>query len=246
MLISQLCWILLPFVLHIQEGCEAVPHRATVYVQLVESKRMWSWNKLFPVHVEAKDGEKIIVSPSEMENCPGVPSVCDIQLNQMPSSDFTVLSDVVTMFRWSRHCFVQNKAFLLHLFCLASRWEFLNTELFLFTILVLLCSVDFSKPVRSASTCYRVQLEPVKSGKAQIVLSWWDIDMDPSGTINCTMAPYWVKPSSAFQVKYWALRYCHQMNSSNYFKVLLGILNSSLVNCIETLLMFYALEGDKS
>uniref|UniRef100_A0A8C9FR89 Protein arginine N-methyltransferase domain-containing protein n=2 Tax=Pavo cristatus TaxID=9049 RepID=A0A8C9FR89_PAVCR len=145
----------------VQEGCEAVPHRATVYVQLVESKRMWSWNKLFPVHVEAEDGEKIIVSPSEMENCPGVPSVCDIQLNQMPSSDFTILSDVVTMF-----------------------------------------SVDFSKPVRSASTCYRVQLEPVKSGKAQIVLSWWDIDMDPSGTINCTMAPYWVKPTSAFQVKY--------------------------------------------
>ncbi|XP_009467501.1 PREDICTED: protein arginine N-methyltransferase 7 isoform X2 [Nipponia nippon] len=142
----------------VQEGCEAVPHRATVYVQLVESKRMWSWNKLFPVHVEAEDGEKVIVSPSEMENCPGVPSVCDIQLNQMPSSDFTILSDVVTMF-----------------------------------------SVDFSKPVRSASTYYRVQLEPVKSGKAQIVLSWWDIDMDPSGTINCTMAPYWVKSTSAFQ-----------------------------------------------
>ncbi|NWW70423.1 ANM7 methyltransferase, partial [Climacteris rufus] len=142
----------------VQEGCEAVPHRATVYVQLVESKRMWSWKKLFPVHVEAEDGEKIIVPPSEMENCPGVSSVCDIQLNQMPSSDFTALSDVVTMF-----------------------------------------SVDFSKPVQSASTCYRVQLEPVKSGKAQVVLSWWDIDMDPSGTINCTMAPYWVKPTSALQ-----------------------------------------------
>ncbi|NXP18357.1 ANM7 methyltransferase, partial [Scytalopus superciliaris] len=142
----------------VQEGCEAVPHRATVYVQLVESKRMWSWNKLFPIHVEAEDGEKIIVPPSEMENCPGLPSVCDIQLNQMPSSDFTALSDVVTMF-----------------------------------------SVDFSKPVQSASTCYRVQLEPVKSGKAQIVLSWWDIDMDPSGMINCSMAPYWVKPTSNLQ-----------------------------------------------
>ncbi|NWV59742.1 ANM7 methyltransferase, partial [Malurus elegans] len=142
----------------VQEGCEAVPHRATVYVQLVESKRMWSWKKLFPVRVEAEDGEKILVPPSEMENCPGVPSVCDIQLNQMPSSDFTTLSDVVTMF-----------------------------------------SVDFSKPVQSASTYYRVQLEPVKSGKAQIVLSWWDIDMDPSGMINCTMAPYWVNPTSALQ-----------------------------------------------
>lgn len=64
------------------------------------------------------------------------------------------------------------------------------------------CSVDFSKPVQSASTYYRVQLEPVKSGKAQIVLSWWDIDMDPLGMINCTMAPYWVKPTSPLQVKY--------------------------------------------
>ncbi|XP_017679943.1 PREDICTED: protein arginine N-methyltransferase 7 [Lepidothrix coronata] len=142
----------------VQEGCEAVPHRATVYVQLVESKRMWAWNKLFPIHVEAEDGEKIIVPPSEMENCPGVPSVCDIQLNQVPSSDFTALSDVLTMF-----------------------------------------SVDFSKPVQSASTSYRVQLEPVRSGKAQIVLSWWDIVMDPSGMINCTMAPYWVNPTSALQ-----------------------------------------------
>lgn len=64
------------------------------------------------------------------------------------------------------------------------------------------CSVAFSKPVQSASTYYRVQLEPVKSGKAQIVLSWWDIDMDPLGMINCTMAPYWVKPASPLQVKY--------------------------------------------
>uniref|UniRef100_A0A8C5TVJ9 Protein arginine N-methyltransferase n=1 Tax=Malurus cyaneus samueli TaxID=2593467 RepID=A0A8C5TVJ9_9PASS len=142
----------------VQEGCEAVPHRARVYVQLVESKRMWSWKKLFPVRVEAEDGEKILVPPSEMENCPGVPSVCDIQLNQVPSSDFTTLSDVVTMF-----------------------------------------SVDFSKPVQSASTYYRVQLEPVKSGKAQIVLSWWDIDMDPSGMINCTMAPYWALYINPFQ-----------------------------------------------
>ncbi|NXS52830.1 ANM7 methyltransferase, partial [Brachypteracias leptosomus] len=142
----------------VQAGCEAVPHRATVYVQLVESNRMWAWNKLFPVRVKAEDGEKIIVAPSEMENCPGVPSVCDIQLNQMPSRDFTVLSDATAMFR-----------------------------------------VEFSKPVRSASTCYRVPLEPVRSGKAQIVLSWWDLDMDPFGRINCTMAPYWIKPNSAFQ-----------------------------------------------
>ncbi|XP_067407765.1 protein arginine N-methyltransferase 7 isoform X2 [Emydura macquarii macquarii] len=139
----------------VQEGCEAVPHRARVYAQLVESKRMWSWNKLFPIHVQAEDDEKIIVFPSEMENCPGVSSVHDIQLNQVPCSDFTILSNVVTMF-----------------------------------------SVDFSKQVNSTSTYYTVKLGPIKSGMAQVILSWWDIDMDPSGTIKCTMAPYWVQPTS--------------------------------------------------
>ncbi|XP_034644730.1 protein arginine N-methyltransferase 7 isoform X3 [Trachemys scripta elegans] len=139
----------------VQEGCEAVPHRARVYAQLVESKRMWSWNKLFPVHVQGEDDEKIIVFPSEIENCPGVPSVYDIQLNQVPWSDFTVLSDVVTMF-----------------------------------------SVDFSKQVNSSSTYYTAKLEPIKSGMAQVILSWWDVDMDPSGMIKCTMAPYWVQPTS--------------------------------------------------
>ncbi|KAJ6666089.1 hypothetical protein lerEdw1_000993 [Lerista edwardsae] len=138
----------------VQEGCEAVPHRATVYAQLVESKRMWSWNKLFPIHVQAEDGEKIVFSLPEMENCPGAPAVYDIQLNQVPLSDFTAVSDVLTMF-----------------------------------------SVDFSKQVSRASASYTVQFEPITSGRAQVVLSWWDMDMDPAGTIKCSMAPYWVQAS---------------------------------------------------
>jgi protein arginine N-methyltransferase 7 len=77
-----------------------VPHRATVYAQLVESRRMWSWNKLFPVHVQTSFGEQVIVPPSELERCPGAPSVYDIQLNQVSSSDFTLLSDVLPMFRY--------------------------------------------------------------------------------------------------------------------------------------------------
>ncbi|XP_054856113.1 protein arginine N-methyltransferase 7 [Eublepharis macularius] len=139
----------------VQEGCEAVPHRATVYAQLVESARMWSWNKLFPIRVQMEDGEKAIVPLPEMEGCPGAPSVYDIQLNQVPFKDFTALSDVVTMF-----------------------------------------SVDFSKPVSRAPTYFSVKLEPIQSGRAQVVLSWWDIDMDPEGSIKCTMAPYWVQPAS--------------------------------------------------
>lgn len=31
-------------------------------------------------------------------------------------------------------------------------------------------------------------------GRAQVVMSWWDLDMDPSGSIVCTMAPSWMYP----------------------------------------------------
>ncbi|XP_010960824.1 protein arginine N-methyltransferase 7 isoform X3 [Camelus ferus] len=133
-----------------QENCEAVPHRATVYAQLVESRRMWSWNKLFPIRVQTSLGEKVIVPPLELERCPGAPSVCDIQLNQVSPTDFTVLSDVLPMF-----------------------------------------SVDFSKQVSSSAACHSRQFEPLASGRAQVVLSWWDIEMDPEGKIKCTMAPFW-------------------------------------------------------
>lgn len=77
-----------------------MPHRATIYAQLVESRRMWSWNKLFPIRVQTSHGEQVIVPPSEVEQCPGAPSVYDIQLNQVSPTDFTVLSNVLPMFRY--------------------------------------------------------------------------------------------------------------------------------------------------
>ncbi|XP_063467680.1 protein arginine N-methyltransferase 7 isoform X7 [Symphalangus syndactylus] len=134
----------------VEENCEAVPHRATVYAQLVESRRMWSWNKLFPIRVQTSLGEQVIVPPVDLESCPGAPSVCDIQLNQVSPADFTVLSDVLPMF-----------------------------------------SIDFSKQVSSSAACHSRQFEPLTSGQAQVVLSWWDIEMDPEGKIKCTMAPFW-------------------------------------------------------
>ncbi|XP_076988931.1 protein arginine N-methyltransferase 7 isoform X2 [Tamandua tetradactyla] len=134
----------------VQENCEAVPHRATVYAQLVESRRMWSWNKLFPIRVRSSLGERVIVPPLELDRCPGAPSVYDLQLNQVSPADFTILSDVLPMF-----------------------------------------SVDFSKQVSSSAACHSKQFEPLESGQAQVVLSWWDIEMDPEGKIKCTMAPFW-------------------------------------------------------
>ncbi|XP_077371640.1 protein arginine N-methyltransferase 7 [Festucalex cinctus] len=133
----------------VQEGCVAVPHRATVYAQLVESQLLWSWVKLQPIEVQ---GAQLLLPPA-VSNCSGTHSVCDIQLSQISPHTFTPLGPVCTMF-----------------------------------------SVDFSKPVSSASQSYSSQFVAQTSGQAQVVLSWWDLDMDPSGTIVCSMAPSWTYP----------------------------------------------------
>lgn len=57
----------------------------------------------------------------------------------------------------------------------------------------ILHSVDFSKPVSSSAACHSRQFVPLVSGQAQVVLSWWDIEMDPEGKIKCTMAPFWAQ-----------------------------------------------------
>uniref|UniRef100_A0A3Q4MAD1 Protein arginine N-methyltransferase 7 n=1 Tax=Neolamprologus brichardi TaxID=32507 RepID=A0A3Q4MAD1_NEOBR len=44
-----------------QERCEAVPHRATVYARLVESELLWSWAQLQPVEVE---GARLVPPPA--------------------------------------------------------------------------------------------------------------------------------------------------------------------------------------
>ncbi|XP_026094644.1 protein arginine N-methyltransferase 7-like [Carassius auratus] len=130
----------------VQADCEAVPHRATVYAQLVESDMLWKWSQLQPIEV---DGSKLLPPPAVVK-CAGAPSVCDIQLSQVPPESFTPLGPICTMFR-----------------------------------------VDFSKPVSSAAQSYMAQFKAQTSGRAQVVLSWWDIDMDPDGNIVCTMAPSW-------------------------------------------------------
>ncbi|XP_072519031.1 protein arginine N-methyltransferase 7 isoform X2 [Salminus brasiliensis] len=129
-----------------QEGCEAVPHRATIYAQLVESEHLWNWTQIRPVQV---DGHTLL-PPAAMGQCSGTPSVCDIQLSQVPQSAFTALGPLCTMF-----------------------------------------SVDFSKLVSSTPCSYSSRFVVQAGGRAQVVLSWWDLDMDPSGSIVCSMAPKW-------------------------------------------------------
>ncbi|XP_032892021.1 protein arginine N-methyltransferase 7 [Amblyraja radiata] len=139
----------------VQDECEAVPHRATVYAQLVESERMWAWNKLLPIHIGMEDrNDKVILPTKDMDMCAGCPCVYDIQLNQVNRNHFTTLTEV--------------------------------TEIF---------SVDFSKAVSSSPAQHTLQVQATGSGQAHVVLSWWDMEMDPEGTIRCTMAPYWAHPT---------------------------------------------------
>ncbi|XP_072135494.1 protein arginine N-methyltransferase 7 isoform X1 [Mobula birostris] len=139
----------------VQENCEAVPHRASVYAQLVESERMWSWNKLLPIHIRLEDGnDKVILPTRDMQACAGSPCVYDIQLNQVNMNHFTPLTEVAEVFR-----------------------------------------VDFSKAVSSSPAQHTVEVQATGSGQAHVVLSWWDVEMDPEGSIRCTMAPYWAHPT---------------------------------------------------
>ncbi|XP_060892325.1 protein arginine N-methyltransferase 7 [Labrus mixtus] len=131
------------------EGCEAVPHRATVYAQLVESELLWSWAQMQPVEVEGAR----VVPPPAVGHCAGAHSVCDIQLSQVSPNSFNPLGPLCTMF-----------------------------------------SVDFSKPVSSALQAHSSQFASQSDGRAHVVLSWWDLDMDPSGSIVCSMAPSWAYP----------------------------------------------------
>ncbi|XP_065147726.1 protein arginine N-methyltransferase 7 [Paramisgurnus dabryanus] len=130
----------------VQAGCEAVPHRATIYAQLVESDMLWKWSQIRPIQV---DGHKLLPPPAVVK-CAGAPSVCDIQLSQVSPQSFTHIGPICTMF-----------------------------------------SIDFSKPVSSAAGSYTAKFKAQASGKAQVVLTWWDIDMDPDANIVCTMAPSW-------------------------------------------------------
>uniref|UniRef100_A0A3P9H622 Protein arginine N-methyltransferase n=1 Tax=Oryzias latipes TaxID=8090 RepID=A0A3P9H622_ORYLA len=133
----------------VQDGCEAVPHRATVYAQLVESELLWGWAQLQPMEVE---GVRLLPPPA-VSRCAGAHSVCDIQLSQVSPASFKPLSPLCTMF-----------------------------------------SVDFSKPVSSAFQSHSAQFVARCSGRGQVVLSWWDLHMDPRGDVVCTMAPSWTYP----------------------------------------------------
>ncbi|XP_061404744.1 LOW QUALITY PROTEIN: protein arginine N-methyltransferase 7 [Lethenteron reissneri] len=145
----------------VESGCEAVPHSANVYAQLVECPTMWACHKLLPdSSVTGGPGDggdasaPTLRPPEDVVRCGGAPSVYDVQLSQLSRDEFTPLAAVTRMF-----------------------------------------SLDFSKPVSSAAAQHRSNRWPQCSGLGQCVFSWWDLHMDPEGSIVCTMAPRWAHPT---------------------------------------------------
>uniref|UniRef100_UPI00358E46C4 protein arginine N-methyltransferase 7 isoform X1 n=2 Tax=Myxine glutinosa TaxID=7769 RepID=UPI00358E46C4 len=72
-----------------EADCEAVPYRAIVYAQLVESPSLWKLHQLLP---------NILLPPADMSTCSGAASVLDIQLGRISVDDFVQLSPIIPMF----------------------------------------------------------------------------------------------------------------------------------------------------
>lgn len=81
----------------------AVPHSATIYVQLVESELMTSWNTLSKLELKKENGTVRIIPDEKMGNSPGLPAVHDIQLSQVKENQFKKLTEPAEVFKfeWS-------------------------------------------------------------------------------------------------------------------------------------------------
>ena len=72
-----------------------IPARATIFVQLIESDLVSSWNRSKPIKFQ----DQVIHPPNDVLTCPGNGAVHDIQLAQLNSVNFKILSDPVPLFQ---------------------------------------------------------------------------------------------------------------------------------------------------
>lgn len=73
-----------------------VPTLGTIYVQVVESPVINSWNKVKAI--ADLDGEILLKPPKIMQECPGEATLHDLQLSQLTESSFRALTEPIAVF----------------------------------------------------------------------------------------------------------------------------------------------------
>ncbi len=81
----------------LQRDCIVVPNAANVYAQVVEYDQGRRWKTLLPLTLPNGTSLK---APAEIDKCPGGVAVHDLQLQQVPQSDFMAISHPVKVFRF--------------------------------------------------------------------------------------------------------------------------------------------------
>ncbi|KAL0118065.1 hypothetical protein PUN28_009028 [Cardiocondyla obscurior] len=83
----------------LEENSIVVPHRGTVWAQVVESDKVCAWNRVKPI----KNGELLVDAPSAIQACSGAAAVHDMQLSRLSRDAFVPLLPAQPIFRfdWS-------------------------------------------------------------------------------------------------------------------------------------------------
>ncbi|XP_058835290.1 protein arginine N-methyltransferase 7 [Topomyia yanbarensis] len=83
----------------LEPGCCVIPHSATIYGQIVESPTAMSWQ--VPKALSNADGDVLLRTPNDVDDCRGSAAVFDVQLSQLPLGSFTALSEPIPVFEFN-------------------------------------------------------------------------------------------------------------------------------------------------
>ncbi|KAK9309305.1 hypothetical protein QLX08_001042 [Tetragonisca angustula] len=81
----------------LEENSIVIPHTATIWVQVVESPTICTWNTVHPIQNRSK---YLLNTPHSVKSCSGAAAVHDIQLTQFPYNAFKPLLPPQPIFRF--------------------------------------------------------------------------------------------------------------------------------------------------
>lgn len=76
----------------LEPNSKIIPSIAKVYIQIVESPLIMNWHRGLPINITETE---LINVPKEVQDCPGLSAVHDIQMNQLRETDFKALSEPI-------------------------------------------------------------------------------------------------------------------------------------------------------